>query len=67
MKIAQQIRDPLGRAWLSYENLYDPLAAYLIKISEFAEVANFDPDVRHVRRGERGRQFPVESSISAVT
>jgi hypothetical protein len=67
MKIAQQIRDQVGRARLSYENLYDQLAAYLVKISDFAEVANFDPDLRHIRRDKRGRQSPVESGISALT
>ena len=43
MKIAQRIGNIVGRAWLSYEKLYDLLAVRLIKASGLADVAACDP------------------------
>jgi hypothetical protein len=66
MKIAQRIGGVVGRARLSYEKLYDLLAVHLVKSTDLAAVAAFNPDPRHVTRDKRARQSPVESGILAL-
>ena len=66
MKIAQRIGGVVGRARLSYEKLYDLLAAHLVKSADLTAVATFNPDPRHVTRDKRARQSPVESGIQAL-
>lgn len=67
MKIAQRIGNIVGQARLSYEKLYDLLAVRMIKASDLAELAAFDPDPRHVARDKRTRKSPIESGILALT
>ncbi len=66
MKIAGVLIGQVGRAWLSYERLYDILALYLIKLSDFANLVNFSPDLRHISRGKDAAQSPIESGIVAL-
>ena len=66
MKIAQRIGGVVGRARLSDEKLYDLLAVHLVKSTDLAAVAAFNPDPRHVTRDKRARQSPVESGILAL-
>lgn len=67
MRIARRIGSQVGRARLSYEKLYDLLAAWLVKARDLAEVDAFDPDRRHIERDRRIRKSPVESGILALT
>lgn len=67
MKIAQRIGGVVGRDRLSYEKLYDLLAVHLVKSTDLAEVAAFNPDPRHITRDKRARQSPVESGILALS
>jgi len=66
MKIAILMGHQVGRPQLSYERLYDLLAVYLIKVSTFMGLQNFAPDRRHISRGKRSRQSPIESGIMAL-
>jgi hypothetical protein len=67
MRIARRIGAVVGRANLSYEKLYDILAVYLVKVPNFAGLADFSPDSRHVTRDKGTRKSPVESGIQALT
>ena len=66
MKIAGVLVGQIGRARLSYERLYDLLAIYLIKLKDFSELINFNPDPRHISRGKSSTQSPIESGILAL-
>jgi len=66
MKIAGVLIGQIGRARLSYERLYDILALFLIKLGDFADLPDFSPDVRHISRGQRNSQSPIESGILAL-
>lgn len=67
MRIVQQIGGQVRHARLSYEKLYDLLAAPLVKATDLAGIVAFAPDPRHVIRDRRSRQSPVESGILALT
>lgn len=57
----------VGRARLIYEKLCDLPAARLIKSRDLAELAAFDPDLRHIGRDKRTRKSCVEEGIPALT
>ena len=66
-RIAMHIASRIGRATISYEKLYDILAAHLVKARDLTELTNFDPDPRHIKRDNRNRKSPIESGITALT
>lgn len=67
MRMAQKLGNFVGRARLSYEKIYDLMAARLVKARDLIDVAAFDPDPRHVVRDKRTWKSRVESGILALT
>lgn len=66
-RAATHLGSTIGRAQMSYEKLYDLLAAHIIKARDLIELSNFAPDSRHIKRDKRNRKSPIVSGILALT
>lgn len=67
MRVASRMGELLGRAWVSYEKVYDLLAPHLVRARDLDELQGFAPEPRHIKRDKRRRKSPVESGIHALT